>query len=51
MSSSYSQNIKNENQYQIRFMPDKNEQEITSGNIKATIKMLNVLENTNDSVK
>ena len=38
MSSSYSQNIKNENQYQIRFMPDKNEQEITSGNIKATIK-------------
>ena len=39
MSSSYSQNIKNENQYQIRFMPDKNEQEITSGNIKATIKM------------
>ena len=38
ISSSYSQNIKNENQYQIRFMPDKNEQEITSGNIKATIK-------------
>ena len=38
MSSSYSQNIKNENQYQIRFMPDKNEQEIVSGNIKATIK-------------
>ena len=38
MSSSYSQNIKNENQYQIRFMPDKNEQEIISGNIKATIK-------------
>ena len=38
MSSSYSQNIKNENQYQIRFMPDKDEQEIISGNIKATIK-------------
>ena len=38
ISSSYSQNIKNENQYQIRFMPDRNEQEITSGNIKATIK-------------
>ena len=38
ISSSYSQNIKNENQYQIRFMPDKNEQEIISGNIKATIK-------------
>ena len=38
MSSSYSQNIKNENQYQIRFMPDKNEQEIVSGNIKTTIK-------------
>lgn len=38
ISSSYSQNIKNENQYQIRFMPDKDEQEIISGNIKATIK-------------
>ena len=38
ISSSYSQNIKNENQYQIRFMPDRNEQEISSGNIKATIK-------------
>ena len=38
ISSSYSQNIKKENQYQIRFMPDKNEQEIISGNIKATIK-------------
>ena len=38
ISSSYLQNIKNENQYQIRFMPDKDEQEIISGNIKATIK-------------
>ena len=38
MSSSYSQNIRNENQYQIRFMPDKNEQEMINGNIKATIK-------------
>ena len=39
ISSSYSQNIKNENQYQISFMPDKNEQEITSGNIKTKIDM------------
>ena len=38
ISSSYSQNIKNGNQYQMRFMPDKNEQEITSGNIKTIIK-------------
>ncbi len=38
ISSSYSQNIKNENQYQVRFMPDKNEQEIISGNIKVRIK-------------
>ncbi len=37
ISSSYSQNPKNENQYQISFMPDKNEQEIISGNIKAQI--------------
>ena len=39
ISSSYSQNMRNENQYQIRFMPDKNEQEIMSGNIKAKIDM------------
>ena len=39
ISSSYTQNIKNENQYQISFMPDKNEQEITGGNIKAKIDM------------
>ena len=38
ISSSYSQNIK-ENPYQIRFMPDKNEQEMINGNIKAKIKM------------
>ncbi len=36
ISSSYSQN--RGNAYQIRFMPDKDEQEITSGNIKAKIK-------------
>ena len=39
LSSSYSQNRKHENQYQIRFMPDKTEQELINGNIKATIKV------------
>lgn len=37
ISSSYTQNLENENKYQIVFMPDKNEQEIVSGNIKAKI--------------
>ncbi len=37
ISSSYSQNLKNENQYQICFMPDKNVQEVINGNIKARI--------------
>ena len=36
-SSNYSFNENKEEQYQISFMPDKNEQEITSGNIKTTI--------------
>lgn len=40
LSSSYSQNSKNENQYQISFMPDKNVQEIIDGNIKAKIDMI-----------
>ena len=39
ISSSYSQNLKKENKYEIRFMPDKNEQEIVSGNIKAKIEV------------
>ena len=38
MSSSYSQNIENENQYQISFMPDRNVQEIKNGHLKATIE-------------
>ena len=38
MSSSYAQNTKNEEKYQIHFMPDKTEQEICEGNLKATIK-------------
>ncbi len=37
-SSNYSFNENKEEQYQISFMPDKCEQEITSGNIKTTIK-------------
>ena len=37
ISSSYSQNLKNENQYQITFMPDKVTQELIGGNIKAKI--------------
>ena len=37
-SSSYSQNEKKENKYQISFMPDRQEQEITNGNIKTKIK-------------
>ena len=37
ISSSYSQNLKNGNQYQVSFMPDKNEQEIINGNIKVKI--------------
>ncbi len=38
ISSHYSFNENKENQYQISFMPDKIEQEITGGNIKAKIK-------------
>ncbi len=37
-SSNYSFNENKEEQYQISFMPDKDEQEITTGNIKTTIK-------------
>lgn len=37
-SSNYSLNEKKESQYQISFMPDRNEQEIVEGNIKTTIK-------------
>ena len=37
-SSNYSQNEINENNYQISFMPDKDEQEITNGNIKTKIE-------------
>ncbi len=37
-SSNYSDNENKENQYQISFMPDKNEQEIINGNIKTKIK-------------
>ena len=39
ISSSYSQNLKNENKYQISFMPDKDVQEIINGNIKAKIEI------------
>ncbi len=37
-SSNYSFNDKQEGKYQISFMPDKDEQEITNGNIKTKIK-------------
>lgn len=37
-SSNYSYNENKESQYQISFMPDKNEQEIINGNIKTKIK-------------
>lgn len=37
-SSNYDFNENKENQYQISFMPDKTEQEITNGNIKTKIK-------------
>ena len=37
-SSNYSQNEQKDNNYQISFMPDKNEQEIINGNIKTKIK-------------
>ena len=37
-SSNYSFNENKESQYQISFMPDKDEQEITNGNIKTKIK-------------
>ena len=37
-SSNYSFNDKKEENYQIKFMPDKIEQEITKGNIKSKIK-------------
>ncbi len=37
-SSNYAYNENKENQYQIKFMPDKNEQEIVNGNIKTKIK-------------
>jgi len=37
-SSYYPQNEQKETKYQISFMPDKNEQEITTGNLKAKIK-------------
>ncbi len=37
-SSNYDFNENKENKYQISFMPDKNEQEITDGNIKTKIK-------------
>ena len=38
ISSNYYQNKNKEGQYQISFMPDRDEQEIKSGNIKAKIK-------------
>lgn len=38
VSSNYSYNENKENQYQISFMPDKDEQEIRNGNIKTKIK-------------
>ncbi len=38
VSSYYNFNENKEEQYQISFMPDKNEQEIINGNIKTTIK-------------
>ena len=37
-SSNYSYNENKESQYQISFMPDKDEQEITNGNIKTKIE-------------
>ncbi len=37
-SSNYEFNEKTENKYQISFMPDKDEQEITNGNIKTKIE-------------
>ena len=37
-SSNYSFNENKENQYQISFMPDRNEQEIVEGNIKTKIE-------------
>ena len=37
-SSNYSYNENKENQYQISFMPDKNEQEMINGNIKTKIR-------------
>jgi len=37
-SSNYGYNENKEKQYQIKFMPDKNEQEIINGNIKTKIK-------------
>ena len=37
-SSNYSLNKNKKEQYQISFMPDRNEQEIVNGNIKTTIK-------------
>ena len=37
-SSNYSYNENRENQYQISFMPDKNEQEMINGNIKTKIR-------------
>ena len=40
-SSNYSYNENKENQYQISFMPDKNEQEIINGNIKTKKKNIN----------
>ena len=39
MSSSYIQNLKNDNQYQIRFTPDKTVQEIIDGNLRAKIEV------------
>ena len=38
-SSNYSHNESKETQYQISFMPDKDEQEIINGNIKAKIEI------------
>ena len=38
ISSNYSYNGNKESQYQISFMPDKNEQEIVNGNMKAKIQ-------------
>ena len=48
ISSSYVQNLKQDKQYQISFMPDKNIQEITEGNIKAKIE---VIVTSNDPVE